>query len=116
MELDDELTKIEIAFFEDIEKLFETVENQRVVRWDAATASAVAPPKVLSFDFRTERQGVRYFSVFLEADVTGREDSFKIKDGGQFTSDLGYCFITDEGRSMIRFSDVLTETELREMI
>ena len=74
------------------------------------------PTKLLNKQLRTERDGVKYWSVLLETDVTGREDSHPIKPGCRFTSDDGYCFITDDGRSVIRFADVMTSAQLEEAI
>ena len=74
------------------------------------------PTKLLSKQLRVERDGIKYWSVFLETDVTGREDSHPLKSGCKFTSDDGYCFITDDGRSVVRFADIMTSAQLQEAI
>tara|TARA_R110000824_G_scaffold176136_3_gene354970 strand:- start:279 stop:587 length:309 start_codon:yes stop_codon:yes gene_type:complete len=74
------------------------------------------PTRLLSKELRVERDGVKYFSVFLEIDVTGNESNYPINPGCSFTSSDGYCFITTDGRSVVRCADVMTEDQLQEAI
>ena len=106
--------------FNELDSLFEMQEiTQKLLpvnEYEHRTLTPRLPVKVLSFEPTVERDGIQYHWVFLEQDVTGLEDEYPLKKGCRFTSDLGYCFITDDGRSVIQFSDVLSEKEVRELI